>query len=169
MKENLFRRLTLPVEIPGRVYLHSMPGRYEPMTMFLDELIAEEISTIICLTGPEEILLKSPEYLQALQAKSFPCSHRMYDAFPDRGIPSDFSAFCQWVSLVVQALERGDRLLLHCAGGVGRTGTFAACVRIAFGSAVPEAFEAVRAAGSFPDTLAQKALVSDFAQKKGQL
>jgi protein-tyrosine phosphatase len=45
---------------------------------------------------------------------------------------------------VVQALVRGERVLVHCAAGLGRTGTLAAALLVAFGQAPQAAIEQVR-------------------------
>lgn len=45
---------------------------------------------------------------------------------------------------VVQALARGERVLVHCAAGLGRTGTLAAALLVAFGRAPQAAIEEVR-------------------------
>jgi len=41
---------------------------------------------------------------------------------------------------VIERFYEGERLLMHCNGGLGRAGTMAACVRMALGlDANPEA------------------------------
>ncbi|GAB3669793.1 protein-tyrosine phosphatase family protein [Ramlibacter alkalitolerans] len=52
-------------------------------------------------------------------------------------------------------------VLLHCAAGMGRTGT-AACVLKALGLATPEALQRVRDAGSNPQNAEQSGLVDWF-------
>ena len=48
---------------------------------------------------------------------------------------------------VVQRMERGQNVVVHCRGGLGRTGTLAACVLVALGRhSADEAIAAVRAA-----------------------
>lgn len=52
----------------------------------------------------------------------------------------------QYGRVIVDALASGERIFIHCKGGLGRTGTIAACLLVEFGMAHLEAIEAVRAA-----------------------
>ncbi len=55
--------------------------------------------------------------------------------------------FEEMVREVIDHLERGQNVAVHCRGGLGRTGTVAACVLVALGQhAADEAIGAVRAA-----------------------
>lgn len=65
---------------------------------------------------------------------------------------------------VLRALERGERVAIHCVGGRGRTGTIAARIAVAFGAAPREAILRVRAArpGAI-ETSAQEAHVLALA------
>jgi protein-tyrosine phosphatase len=56
----------------------------------------------------------------------------------------------------------GQNVLLHCAAGIGRTGTAAACVLKRLGLPVDEALQRVREAGSNPETAVQSGLVNWF-------
>ena len=46
---------------------------------------------------------------------------------PDRSVPEDRRAFWTLAGNVAQRLQSGEAVLIHCAGGVGRTATFAIC------------------------------------------
>ena len=71
-------------------------------------------------------------------------------AIKDMGVPQEaeserFEAFVQ--EDVVRRLEQGKNVVVHCRGGLGRTGTLAACVLVALGNhSADEAVAAVRAA-----------------------
>jgi protein-tyrosine phosphatase len=52
--------------------------------------------------------------------------------------------------------------LLHCAAGMGRTGTVAACLLKRLGLPKEEALERVRQAGSNPESAVQTGLVDTF-------
>ena len=59
-------------------------------------------------------------------------------------------------------MRAGDAVLLHCAAGLGRTGTAAACVLKALGLDAQEALQRVRDAGSNPQNAEQSGLVHWF-------
>lgn len=66
----------------------------------------------------------------------------------DRDIPDQIFE-TKWIRLgqeLRQSLEQGERILLHCMGGLGRTGTVAARLLIEAGMTADEAISAVRAA-----------------------
>ena len=70
-------------------------------------------------------------------------------AIRDMGIPKEAESqeFEAMVQEIVENLERGRNVAIHCRGGLGRTGTVAACVLVALGRhSADEAIDAVRAA-----------------------
>ncbi len=56
----MFREVSLPEAVPGRMFLHSMPGRHEPIDDTLRQLRTNGISEIVCLAGSSEISQKIP-------------------------------------------------------------------------------------------------------------
>jgi len=52
--------VNLPEDVPGRLWLHSIPGRFEPMVETQQQLAEHRISQVLCLTPLEEIATKSP-------------------------------------------------------------------------------------------------------------
>ena len=63
---------------------------------------------------------------------------------------------------MVAALRGGESVLLHCAAGIGRTGTAAACVLKQLGLDNDSALARVRQAGSNPENALQSGLVDRF-------
>ena len=78
------------------------------------------------------------------------------------GLPEDQAAFRRDINGIATALRAGDAVMLHCAAGVGRTGTAAACVLKALGLPSSEALKRVRDAGSNPQNAEQSGLVDWF-------
>lgn len=69
---HLLRAVRIPRQLPGRLYLHSMPGRYESLNAFLTESKAAGIIHVLCLASAEEIALKSPNYGRAIREETLP-------------------------------------------------------------------------------------------------
>ena len=70
-------------------------------------------------------------------------------AIKDMGVPQEAESerFETFVQDVVQRLEQGQTVVVHCRGGLGRTGTLATCVLVALGHhSADEAIAAVREA-----------------------
>jgi atypical dual specificity phosphatase len=72
----------------------------------------------------------------------------------------------QGVAAISEALARGTRVAVHCAAGLGRTGTLLAAYLVSQGSSADEAIARVRAVrpGSV-ETLEQEQAVHDFARR----
>ena len=62
----------------------------------------------------------------------------------DGDVPSDIDALRQTVALAVSEAEAGRRVVVHCRGGLGRAGTFAACCLTARGVPAAVAIPSVR-------------------------
>lgn len=153
----LFRQVALPEEVPGRLYLHSMPGRYEPFSSTLDDLERTAIQTIVCLTQLAEVFKKSPDYAGAIRHKTLPCAHRIFGV-PDFGVPRNPGAFRELAQETADGLGLGHNVLIHCAAGIGRTGTLALCVLLLLGLPWGEAYSRVNQAGSNPESQDQERL-----------
>jgi protein-tyrosine phosphatase len=136
-----------------------MPGTHGPLERTWEALRWEGIQLIVCLAELEEIRGKSAAYAAALEVQAVPCP---VESFPvaDFGVPDDREAFWALASSVGRRLTRGERVVIHCGAGIGRTGTLAACVLLGLGEPPAQAEQAVLAAGSHPETTAQRALVA---------
>jgi hypothetical protein len=64
----------------------------------------------------------------------------------DMSVPTDANAFRRLIRDIVARLENGRNVVIACRGGLGRTGTVAACTLIAAGMAPGAATAVVRAA-----------------------
>ena len=155
------RPVTLPPEVPGTLWLSAMPGRFGPWEAFDREARLAGLALVVCLTPRHEMAELSPAYQAALDQGTLPFRWQ-HLPMPNFGLPDDPPAFRRDIARIAEALRHGDAVMLHCAAGLGRTGTVAACVLKALGLPQSEALERVRAAGSNPQNAKQSGLVGWF-------
>ena len=162
----MFRRVDLPARIPGKLLLHSMPGRFEAIERIWRQLRSEAVGAIVCLNEKYEIHLKSSKYADALETGTVPCSVLHFE-IREGGVPEDRDAFWALAHDVANRLQSGESVLIHCAGGVGRTAMLAVSVLLALGEPVNEAESAVSRAGSIVETMPQIEMLSWCASRVG--
>ncbi len=150
-----FRKVEL--ETLGSLFLHSMPGRMEPLGTCCRALEEAGVAGIICLNPMDEVREKSPDYAEAIGAATLPCD---WIHFPlgDGGVPNDKESFLKLARQIADRLRNGENFLVHCKGGVGRTGTFASCVTAALGQPLGR----VTDAGGKAETEQQLQLIAEL-------
>lgn len=156
-----FRRVELPSGVPGALWLSSMPGRWEPWSDFVAEAERAGLAFTLCLTEPDEIAELSPNYRHAIDHGRLP-GQWLNVPIRNYEVPEDATDLREGVSAAAAKLRQGEAVLLHCAAGMGRTGTAAACVLKHLGLSAEEALRRVRDAGSNPQSALQSGLVSWF-------
>jgi protein-tyrosine phosphatase len=103
----------------------------------LEDLYQEGFRTIISLLDEHE---QTPYYnLRALEAKGF---RRYSIPVPDFTAPT-LADFQKFIHVVGESLKQG-KVLVHCQGGTGRTGTMAAAYWMKKGLSAKEAIKKVR-------------------------
>lgn len=160
---SLFRHVNPPPDVAGQLYLHSLPGRYEPFVQCRAALERHAVTRIVSLLSLDEIQNKSPDYAHAITSHTLPCAWEMYP-IPDFGVPSAMDTFTGLVRQLAERVQAGERVLIHCGAGIGRTGMLALCVLLALDMPMADAEQAVRAAGAGPETAGQRRWVEEFAQ-----
>jgi len=126
----------------------------------LDVLVSEDIRTIACLVEAHELvewgIAKLPS---AAAARGIELLHR---PIRDVSVPTLDDAR----SLVDELIARRDRpILIHCIGGLGRTGVIAGCLLRALDVAPDEALRRLVAARGkrCPETSEQRQFVTNFS------
>jgi protein-tyrosine phosphatase len=122
-------------------------------------------SVIVCLTQAGELNDRYPDYVGWLQANLG--SRAMWFPIDDLHAPTVERA-APFIDDVVARLDDGDCVLMHCAAGIGRSGTMAVGVLLALGMTLDEALAHVAAhrpmAG--PEVGAQRKLVEALANRR---
>jgi predicted protein tyrosine phosphatase len=160
-RRELFRMVHLPPGVTGALYLHSMLGKEEALADAVGEVRRLDISLIVSLAPLSEIRVNSPSYAKAIEAQDLPAILASCP-IPDRGVPENQAEFLRSVEETASALEAGQKLLLHCNAGIGRTGTYAAAVLMRIGLSKDQAIAEVRRAGSHPETPKQLEFLSSL-------
>jgi protein-tyrosine phosphatase len=128
----------------GWLALSPMPGRGGDLASDLERVLAWRPDLVVSMTEAAEMA----------PAKDMP--HRLAQAgigwrhFPitDYGIP-DASAETEWPHLsaeVLARLDQGERVLVHCMGGCGRSGMIALRLMLERGEDPAAALQRLRAA-----------------------
>jgi protein-tyrosine phosphatase len=138
-----------------------MPGRFESWTAFEAQAQRARLALVVCLTPRSELAELSPSYHAAVVQGTVPFRW-LNVPMPNFGVPDDADVFRREVRQIAAALRQGDAVLLHCAAGIGRTGSTAACVLKALGLDTAEALQRVRDAGSNPQNAQQSGVVDWF-------
>ena len=118
--------------LPGRLAGSGLPGLLDELSNDLAFLRAEGLARIVTLTQRP---LPSAVADAGFEVIHFP--------IPDMGIPTP-RACAQVCQGLIEELEARP-VLLHCRGGLGRTGTVAACCLVSLGRAPEQALSEVRA------------------------
>ncbi len=135
------------------------------MDEVLKELKDHDVTAIFCLTNKSEIRVYSPDYFQALENGRLNDVSIIYNPVPDYGIPVDDKALSDYHTTLMKAYEhlKAGNILIHCTGGIGRTGTFSVILLRMIGYTLDEALQITRNNGSGPESPEQK----DFCQNYG--
>lgn len=86
---------------------------------------------------------------------------------PDRGIPASDESAAELVNNVVDALDRGRSVAIHCRQGIGRSALIAGAVLVAEGQGMPAALRAIKESRGLdvPETDEQRQWLRDFASR----
>lgn len=109
------------------------PGRRDrgrDLAQDVSRLVEEGVAELVCLVTDQELeAVGVPDLGAAVKARGLRF-HRL--PIPDQGVPTLDEARAL-VGRILDATGAGEKVVLHCMGGLGRTGTLAACALVARG------------------------------------
>lgn len=134
--------------------------------------LAENVSHLASLGVTRVVSLLDPLEMRdlGLGTEAYLCGHYGvdYQSFPirDRDVPWPVADFVELIDASYTCIDRGGHLLVHCWGGIGRSGLFAIALLIRAGLTSSAAIERVsRARGvNVPETRAQRDWLQDNHQ-----
>jgi protein-tyrosine phosphatase len=119
---------------------------------------------VVCLCEEHELTERYPEYVQWLRSRRR--EQVLWSPVPDFHAPEIEDALAL-VRQLRSRLDRGDTVLMHCGGGIGRTGTMAAALLITMGMSSADAIALVGSSRPMagPEVGAQTALLEALARR----
>ena len=157
--------------LPGRLGLTAAPGRWwpgrdpDPEAQLARDLARlrdrYRASTLVTLMEEPELKARGLDRLTGEVRRAG--MESLWMPVPDMGAPASMKAARELVWRILQRMERRETVVVHCLGGLGRSGTIAACVLAARGRPPDRALQLVRRArpGSV-QSQAQEAFVAAF-------
>jgi protein-tyrosine phosphatase len=125
----------------GCLAIMAHPASAGSVATTIDEIAAAGFHQVVSLLEPAEAdalgLAREAELVAAKSMKfvSF--------AIPDMGLPACSADFAQLAQLLFTQIDGGTNTLIHCRGGIGRSGLLAAAVLLHGGKDVRAAFAQV--------------------------
>jgi protein-tyrosine phosphatase len=149
---------------PGRMGLTMLPGRRDRQRQLardLETIKAQGVSHVVCLVSQQELEdYGVPQLLEAYAEAQLIFLHL---PIVDQGtLPvEDLLPALNWIQ---DALDDKGHVLIHCVGGLGRSGMLAACYLRSKSLPAKDALAEIRAIRSSRaiETAAQEALVTQF-------
>jgi protein-tyrosine phosphatase len=124
---------------------------------------ADDASTIVCLNGVEELVMRFPDYVDWLRAHQG--ERAIWFPIENFNAPSPRTVM-PVLRMITERLEAGEGVVMHCAAGQGRAGTMATCVLMTLGQSPSDAVRTVASNRVFagPGSANQWALVEGVAE-----
>ena len=129
---------------PGRIGMTLCPGRRDrgrDLGQDLGSLKAQGVTRLVALLTQAELDWAGVPDLAARARAAGLAFHHL--PIPDQDVPT-FDEADALLDEIDAALQQGERVVLHCMAGVGRTGTLAACLLARHGLPAEAAITAVR-------------------------
>ena len=152
---------------PGKHAYSKSGARWErDLPSDLDRLVNHhQAAVLVCLLEDHELdHLKIPNLVREAESRGL-------DVFrlpiPDGGVLPSLGPVKELIDQITLVARSGKNVVVHCAGGLGRTGTIAGCMLVEHGSTAAEAIETLHRVRSrnCPETSGQERFIAEYEQK----
>jgi Cyclin-dependent kinase inhibitor 3 (CDKN3) len=128
---------------PGRFLAGEYPGslHVETTRQRLDKFLEAGFTKFIDLTQPNELVPYEPILKEQAQARGLIVTYQRFE-IPDYGTPPA-KTMTRILDAIDGGLESGQKVYVHCWGGVGRTGTTVGCYLVRKGRTGDQALEQI--------------------------
>jgi protein-tyrosine phosphatase len=117
----------MPFSFPGRIYRSPMPfSRYDRLGELWNGYLERDVDLVVLLVEPQEYLVFAGRDLPAFYLSEG--LDVLHIPVPDFGVPRDLDLWMQGLAKTGRAASEGKNVVVHCLAGLGRTGTFLACL-----------------------------------------
>lgn len=153
---------------PGKKQRSAQSGSWNrDLDADLERLrLVHRADRLVCLLEDDEMIDLGISNLVNAATAAGVVVHRF--PIPDGQLPGNEDAFARLVTSIVEWAESGERVVIHCKGGLGRAGTLGGCVLVACGWTPLDALRALRDARGpdCPETESQRGYIMQFARDR---